>query len=381
MEAPTLRRCVGDVGAFFARNWSRAPLLVATGGGRFADLTSLDDLDRIVSSLGLRSSSLRMVKDGQTLPPSAYTIPPAARSRGTEAIVNAAAVYERFSEGATIVLEGIHRLSEPLAMFCRGLELDLGHRLQINAYITPTGSQGFDVHRDDHDVFVMQIWGSKRWSVWDRDDDSVLLIEQDITEGDCLYIPEGFPHAAATTNEVSAHLTVGILTNDSVDVLREITRLASEEPVFKERLERIPVGDEQALRQQVERHIDELRNWLDKIDTAELATRLARKLWTTSQPTLRGHLERLATLDSLVAETQVRVRPPITWHVFLGDDVTRLLLPDRELELPAVANDALGHIVESPTFRVEELHRWLDPKSALVLVRRLIREGLLEVAV
>lgn len=380
MEAPTLRRCVGDAGAFFARYWGRAPLLVpAAGDHGFDDLASLDDLDRMISSLALRASSLRMVKDGETVAPSAYTVAPGDRSRGTEALVNPALVYERFFDGATIVLEGIHRLSEPLAAFCRGLELDLGHRLQINAYITPVGSQGFDVHRDDHDVFVMQLWGAKRWSVFDRSEDDVAVIEQDIKKGDCLYIPDGFPHAAQTTDEISAHLTVGILTNDSIDVVREITKLAAEEPAFTERLERIAVGDERALRAEVERHVDELRNWLDKVDPDEITRRVARRLWTTSQPMLRGQLGRLAALDEITADTGIRKRPGVTAYLSRRADVVRLLLADRELELPAFAHDAVAYIVDRDAPRVDELHAFLDPDSALVLVRRLMREGLLEV--
>lgn len=380
MEAPALRRCVGDVGAFFAHHWGRAPLLLTQDeDAGFDDLASLDDLDRMISSLALRGSNLRMVKDGETLPAAAYTVAPSARSRGIEPLVDPAAVYQRFFEGATIVLEGIHRLWEPLARFCRGLELELGHRLQVNAYVTPPGSQGFDVHRDDHDVFVMQVWGSKRWTVFDRADDDVVLIEQEIPSASSLYIPKGFPHAAATTDRVSAHLTVGILTHDSIDIVREITKLAAEEPAFAERLGRTAVGDERRLRAEVERHVDELRNWLDKVDLDDLTTRVARKLWTTSQPALTGQLRRLATLDDVAAGTNVRHRAGVTSHLSRHGDVVRLLLPDRELEFPPIAEDALIYVMEREVFCVRDLHRVIDPHSALVLVRRLIREGLLEV--
>lgn len=381
MEAPALRRCVGDVGAFFARYWCRAPLLTHDEDAGFDDLASLDELDHMISSLALRASSLRMVKDGETLPAAAYTNAPGARSRGTEALVDPAAVYQRFFEGATIVLEGIHRLWEPLARFCRAVELELGHHLQVNAYVTPPGSQGFDVHRDDHDVFVMQVWGSKRWTVFDRVDDDVVLIEQDIPKASSLYIPKGFPHAAATTDRISAHLTVGILTHDSIDIVREITKLAAQEPAFDERLSRVGVGDEARLRVEVERHVDELRNWLDKVDVDKLTTRVARKLWTTSQPTLTGQLRRLATLDDVTAGTNVRHRAGITSHLSRRGDVVRLLLPDRELEFPPLAEAALTYVMERHDFHVRELHRAMDRDGALVLVRRLIREGLLEVEV
>ena len=37
--------------------------------------------------------------------------------------------------------------------------------MQINAYITPPENQGFAAHYDTHDVFVLQVAGSKRWTI------------------------------------------------------------------------------------------------------------------------------------------------------------------------------------------------------------------------
>ena len=376
MDVSALRRCVGDVDLFLDRYWAQAPLLREGAEARFDALASLDDLDRMVSSLGLRESALRMVKDGKTLPPGVYTSSPSTRSRAKDAVVNAALVYERFEEGATIVLEGLHRYWEPLTDFCRELEIALGHRLQVNAYITPPGAQGFDVHRDDHDVFVLQIWGSKHWIVYDRKDDDRMLIDEVIESGTSLYIPTGFPHAATTGEAASAHLTVGILTHDSSDVLKEIVHLASEEPIFRDRID---VRDVETLAAEVDRHVEELRTWLDKLDRDELTIRLARKVFTTAQPMLRGQLRQLDALASIDGSSMDRRRRGATCTLQAMDGEIRVLLADRELSLPPMASLALDHVASRERFAVSELHPMLDPESALVLVRRLVREGLLEV--
>ena len=353
-------------------------MLRSGAGASFDDLASLDDLDRMVSSLGLRESALRMVQDGETLPPSTYTTPPPAKSRAKDGAVDAALVYERYEQGATIVLEGLHRYWEPLTDFCRELEIALGHRLQVNAYITPPGSQGFDVHRDEHDVFVLQVWGNKHWIVYDRDEEDRVLIDQSIEPGTSLYIPEGFPHAATTGTAGSAHLTVGILTHDSSAVLSEIVKLASEEPVFQDRLESV---DAEGLATVVERHVDELRTWLDKVDTDELTNRVARRVLTTAQPILRGQLRQLDMLSEIDDKTSLRKRKGASCHVRRTDAGLKVLLSDRELAMPALAGDAIDHIAERGHFVVADLHAMLDPESSLVLVRRLVREGLLEVVV
>ena len=70
MNVSALRRCVGDVDAFLSDRWARAPLpQESEGGSDFDDLASLDDLDHMISSLGLHTSNLRMVRDGETLSP------------------------------------------------------------------------------------------------------------------------------------------------------------------------------------------------------------------------------------------------------------------------------------------------------------------------
>ena len=70
-----------------------------------------------------------------------------------------------FAAGATIVLQGLHRMWPPLVDFTRQLVEELGHPAQVNAYVTPPSSQGFSPHYDTHDVFVLQVSGEKRWVI------------------------------------------------------------------------------------------------------------------------------------------------------------------------------------------------------------------------
>src|ERR671928_56573 len=71
------------------------------------------------------------------------------------------------ADGATIVLQALHHIWPATARFCRMLEARLGHPVQANAYYTPRRSQGFGVHHDTHDVFVLQVSGEKQWRVFE----------------------------------------------------------------------------------------------------------------------------------------------------------------------------------------------------------------------
>lgn len=384
MDLPALKHCVGDVDVFLEKHWGQVPLLRApteVGEHAFDRLASLVDLDHMVASLGLHASGLRMVKDGQTLAPAKYTISTGKRSRSAEARISAPLVYDLYSEGATIVLESLHRYWEPLTDFCRELEISLGHRLQVNAYITPPGSKGFVVHRDDHDVFILQVSGTKHWIVYDRDDEERVLIDQDIERGSALYIPKGFPHAATTGHSASAHLTVGILTHEAIEIVREVVKLAEEEPTFQDRLPREAASDPGALRRSVSSYLGEMRTWLEKVDVDELTERVARRVVTTSQPIIRGQLSQLELLDSIADDTEVVRRRGATCFLFRKDTVLKVLLADRELEMPLRTVPAMEEIASRDRFLVRDLNDALDPESSVVLVRRLVKEGLLEVVV
>ncbi len=116
--------------------------------------------------------------------------------------------------------------------FAADLAADLGHPVQVNAYITPPQNTGFSDHYDVHDVFVVQVAGSKTWRVrppvlrhplrsqpWENRKAAVQeaatrppLLETTLEPGDVLYLPRGFIHAATARGAVSTHLTIGIHT-------------------------------------------------------------------------------------------------------------------------------------------------------------------------
>ena len=133
------------------------------------------------------------------------------------------------------MLQGLHLNWTPLAKFCRGLEVDLGHPAQANAYYTPRGSQGFAVHHDTHDVFVLQVAGEKHWRSTTRSSScrsrtsgtrrrsastGPPTLELTLRAGDTLYLPRGWLHDALTSETDSLHVTVGINLHTWVDALR-----------------------------------------------------------------------------------------------------------------------------------------------------------------
>ena len=375
-----LARCVGDPDRFVAEYWGRAPLYrPGADAAAFADLFSLGDVDHILSSTTPRYPAFRMVKEGKQLDPRSYTRSGRVGGQPVDDLADPGGVYELFCSGATIVLQSLHRFWPPLVRLARDLELALTHPVQVNAYITPPASQGLGVHHDEHDVFVLQVYGRKQWDVHDphgRPGDRLIVAE--LAPGDCLYIPQRFPHAARTAATASVHLTVGVVPTTWADVLRRAVISVVEDALSGEPLPAGFAADPAALTAGLAEQLGEVRRRLDKLDPSALAGAAADRFWSSRPPLLAGQLQQLLGLETIGQDTVVRRRPGAVCRLRQHHDRLEVLLGDRTLHMPARLVPVMRMILASDRLAVGDLAGHLDPSSRLVLVRRLVREGLLE---
>src|SRR5215217_5208203 len=367
-----LARCVGDTGRFVSEHWARAPLYrpgADTGG--FADLFSLGDVDHILSSTTPRYPAFRMVKDGRQLDRRSYTRPGRVGGQPVDDLADPRRMYELFDGGATIVLQSLHRFWPPLTRLGRDLELALTHPVQVNAYITPPASQGLGVHRDTHDVFVLQVHGRKRWDVHDPDGRaSERLLGAELAPGDCLYIPQRFPHAARTAETASVHLTVGVVATTWGDVARRAVTSAVEGALSGEPLPAGYAADPATLTAGLAEQLTEVRRRLDKLDPAAIAEAAADRFWSSQPPLLAGQLQELLALEEIGDDTMVRRRPGARCRLRRREDRLEVLLGDRTLLMPARLAPAMRVVLAGERLAVADLAGYLDPPSRLVLVRR-----------
>jgi len=141
-------------------------LLVARAQpGRFDPILSVGDMERLVCATAIRTPAFRLVKDGAQLPLLDYTEDIVWRPGAFKGTALVDRVAAEFAAGATLVVRALHLHWHSAARYCRGLEMRLRCPVQANAYFTPARAQGFAVHHDTHDVFVVQVASSKRWRV------------------------------------------------------------------------------------------------------------------------------------------------------------------------------------------------------------------------
>jgi lysine-specific demethylase/histidyl-hydroxylase NO66 len=392
----SLARCVGDTKRFLDDHWGRAPLhRVGADGSGFADLFSLDDVDHLVASTSPRLPTFRLVRDGRPLESSRYTRTAKIGGKTVSGVGDPRRVFEEFDAGATIVLQGLQRYWPPLTRFCRSLELELTHAVQANAYVTPARSRGLGVHYDTHDVFVLQLAGRKAWEVYppvladplpsqpwssDRGAPGEPCLSADVRAGDCLYVPRGFLHSAHAQEGPSAHLTVGVPGHTRHDVAKVIVGSTADDGWFRGGLSPGYADDLDTLADDIRELVGRLREWLDTVDADEVARRVAASFWKARPPMLSGQLHQLLALDKLGDSSVLRRREGSVCRLTAGGDHLRVLLGDRELRMPAALGPVMHRIVaQSGPFPLSALADELDEASRAVLVRRLVREGLLEI--
>ncbi len=326
-----LARCIACATDQFAReHWGRAPLLTRAAelGRGFTDLLSAAAVDSLVSDRGLRTPFLRMAKDGSVLPAARFT-----RSGGAGASIGDQAADDKvlaaIGDGATLVLQALHRSWPPLVDFGSRLAAELGHPVQINAYITPPQNQGFAPHYDVHDVFVLQVAGRKRWTIhapvvespldnqpWEQFRAEVAaraaetpLIDTVLEPGDALYLPRGTIHAAAAQGETSIHLTIGVHPVSRYQLVRHLLELAQDDPALRTSLPMgVDVSDPTVLAAELAATVEALHSRLDAVPVADVARRVGTDLMRRTRPEPIGPLAQLAAADALTADTLVRLR-------------------------------------------------------------------------
>ncbi|WP_345761128.1 cupin domain-containing protein [Diaminobutyricibacter sp. McL0608] len=405
-DRPALSRCIAvDADRFAAEFWGARPVLspAAELGEDFADLFSADAVDELISGRGLRTPFIRMANEGTVLAPARFT---ASGGFGAEIgdQVSSDKVLQEFADGSTIVLQGLHRTWGPIADFTRQLVADLGRPCQVNAYITPASSRGFDPHYDVHDVFVIQIAGEKHWTIhdpvhpdplrdqpWTDHRDAVAAraaeppaIDATFRPGDVLYLPRGWIHSATALGGVSVHLTIGVAAYTRADVVQRVIARAADNAALRASL---PLGvdfdDPAQLAPLVEQTVDalvaELREAAaDARTTADVARTLATRLRDDTRPEPIRPLATMSALALLDGDTIVQLRRGLRARSSVDGERVCIRLAGKTVTLPASARAAVDALLAGARLRVADLPD-LDRESAVVVARRLIREGVLAV--
>lgn len=370
---------------FFRDYWEAKPLVInRCRADYFQSLLSIEEIDHVITTLNLRFPEIKLVNAEREVTHDQYTL---SHDR-----VDVAELYRLFHDGATIILNQQHSRVASLAAFCRAMEQDFSFPFQTNIYLTPGNAKGFKPHYDAHDVLILQVAGSKHWNIYQtlielplngQEFDSALhqpgetTMEFDLQAGDTAFIPRGAMHDAQSNDEISLHITVGVMSYTWTDLLLEMFSAVSlNDPAFRKTL---PVGFahpkfDRAEARQLFRQL--LRRFEAAADFDTTLDSFIDEFTSTRQPLLRGQMAQLKNLEGLSLESIVGARRGLIYTLHENGETMRVRCYGRELALPAYASESVRFALDTQRFAIHALPGQLDDAGKLVLIRRLIREGL-----
>lgn len=372
---------------FFKVYWERCFLHVSRGDPQyFQSLVSIEDIDKEIARADTRFPDIRAARADEDLPKEEYV-----RDNGR---IDAIRLYQRFEEGATIILNQAHRRIPALATFCRSLEERFSFPFQTNLYLTPQDAQGFKLHYDTHDVFALQVVGSKRWNICNsaielplrgQDFDPEVDYERGETvtfvsaPGDTVYVPRGILHQAVSTNDVSLHVTVGALTTRWAEFLVEaLAATCLKNPQFRRSL---PVGfarPDYNLAKLEQEFRSLLNTALGRIEFGETLDYFIETFVASRAAPVSGQLGAMIGVKTLTPETLLQRRPGVAYRLAAGSETCTLYYAGRAIHFPAYCMNVLERALDGGPINAHKLSGDLDEAGCLVLLQRLLKEGLLD---
>jgi ribosomal protein L16 Arg81 hydroxylase len=363
---------------FRALHWEKYPLIMHRGDPNFYDdLFDVRDFDLAVASapayvkVAKASTKKNRKHDGGT----------------TAGLEN---VLADMRDGATLALDGLNKRHEKLGLLCRLLSRELGHPFQTNLYLTPPNGQGFTPHWDNHDVFILQVFGKKKWWVEKQrrtlpsrkehmgDEGRELAPDSrsfTLAQGDMIYIPRGFVHAAECESEPSLHITLGILAYTWGDLLHAAINAATLEDKHLEHA--LPLGfihgDTHRL---VERVGTVLRGTAEANYLNAVVDRFKDELVTRFPIDVSGQITTFFQASQLVLEDKAGPRGGILYRMHDEEKSVRLNVGGRVITFPDFFAESLRFALSTPVYRIREIAGDLEDEEKIVFVERLMQEGM-----
>jgi ribosomal protein L16 Arg81 hydroxylase len=390
--ARLLEPCAPD--EFLASAWGRDFMHVRGARAKFSRLMPWSRLNDLLARHRLDSPRLRLTREGKPVPASSY-IRHATGGRSKTPIprLRATDLTSQLREGATLVLDAVEELHAPLTELAESLELIFRERVQINLYAGWRTSRGFDLHWDDHDVFILQVAGRKRWRVYGETRPSPIsndiepatkptgdaLWENTLEDGDLLYIPRGWWHVAFPLDEPTLHLTVGVHKRTGLDLLRRLSEDLRASEIFRSDLPRDAPADERAA------HVERLRDELVSRFDSDTLIKFFREHDANAEPRPRLGLPFSATtkLSRPAPDALVRLTAPRPLDFEIQGDELSFSCNKRRWRFDARALPILRTLDERRACRVAELCEaagdGLEERTVRTFVGELILHGLVAI--
>ena len=201
-------------------------------------MPDLLDWDVVKQILGEKKSMLRVVRDGQLVKDDADWSFEEARGY--------------FHHGCTLLVRFAEKSNEKFKEIADDFQKSFKTSVDIQLYCTPEGHNAFGWHYDVEEVFILQMKGSKEYTIRPNtihpqplvksipknmgyeNEKTDLQLKVLLKQGDVLYIPSGWWHRALTQSE-SMHISIGLMPSSAVDIVKHLTNFLPQFSLWRTR--------------------------------------------------------------------------------------------------------------------------------------------------
>lgn len=272
----------------------------------FSDIIDWPTISRMVTSQYKDDRVVRIVRAGTPVPRQRYT----SEQQGQQ-ILHLSAMIDELSGERALIIEDVEMLHEPVTKLVMALERELRESIGAQIFASGPHYSGFGAHWDPYDVIVLQVLGSKVWTLYEPSRPDPLML--DIAEheldpsrrittvkmgpGDVLYLPRGWWHDVESSGEASAHITLAVKRRVGVDYLSWLNGELRVEEILRRNIPRFPEEGSPA------EYADVVKDIVAKVITAESISRFLEVQDEIARPHLMLDLPNVFSRDRTYPET------------------------------------------------------------------------------
>jgi len=340
----------------------------ALNPSRFDSFFNIKNLETLLHEGFLTTQHVRLASAKGNPQPSSY-------SSENGRILNDKLFYF-FNLGNTIVLRNsefyfplVNKIGESFK-----LGSPLFKKFFVNLYLTPANSQGFVTHFDTQEVFIVQVLGSKKWSLYNPsnglplEDISIPIKNSNIVngaallkKGSALYIPRGVYHEAQTSENISCHLTFSYVPITNYDILKTALEIkAIENLELRKSFFNSNVLDEYQTATQKE------------LDLAVISFKSIQKI---KSPSFQDHLSHIGSLNR---ESKVQ-RTIFEYTVKKDEEASYCLINTMQYRFPLDSFELITYFERNrEPIEISLVPTTYDAEGTFLIIEKLIRIGYIE---
>ena len=378
---------------FFSDYWEKKPIHIKRSDVQFYnDLITLDNVQSTLSFGGLRYPAIQLSKNGAFLHPDVFCSDIRSGEIVFGGVPDLDKLHAEYKSGATLSLPGFNRAWKPLMTLAAAVEEYLNHAVHTNIYITPGNASGFTPHYDAHEVFILQISGTKHWRIFEPPVNlphhsqafkphmltpSLPIMELDLEPGDLLYLPRGFVHAANSLENASMHVTLGVTVYTYVELMTAWLQSSKNELAIRKAL---PPGfaSRPELQTSVESELYRLiEEFSKKIDSKQIVDGFFQRV-REGYPG-RSECRQEIELNVSVISPSTKIKTLALDQYTISEDGENIVLKfgDKAMVMSKRARPLLNEMCKRTSFQPSELPSDLKEDTKLTLIRHLYQEGFL----